>query len=155
MALAHNPPNTIHLGGQIEKMNEWSAGVEITPGMQIELYTDTSTTPDTMRWRPHSSATNKATNIFALEKMIHNETVDDVYAINELVIAAKFLPGSSVWTCVPSGQDITAGASLQSNGDGWSKAATAETAAANVAAQKALETVGAVTTLTRVRTQIL
>ncbi len=155
MGLAHNPPNTIHLGGQIEKMNEWSAGVEITPGMQIELYTDTSTTPDTMRWRPHSSDVNRATNIFALEKMIHNKTVDDVYAVNELVIAAKFLPGSSVWTCVPSGQDITAGESLQSNGDGWLKVATAETAAANVAAQKALESLGAVNALTRVRTQIL
>lgn len=155
MALAHNPPNTIHLGGQIEKMNEWTAGVEITPGMQIELYTDTSTTPDTMRWRPHSSDVGKASNTFALEKMIHNKTVDDVYAVNELVIAAKFLPGSSVWALVPSGQDITAGEDLMSNGDGLLKTATASTADANVAAQKALETLGAVTATTRLRAQIL
>lgn len=152
MALAHNPPNTIHLGGVIEKMNEWIAGATITPGMQIELYDAGS---GKMKWRPHSSATNRASNIFALEKLIHNKTVDDNYAENELVIAAKFLPGSSVWACVPSGQDITAGESLQSNGDGWLKTATSEAAAANVAAQKALETLGAVTTLTRVRTQIL
>lgn len=152
MALAHNPPNTIHLGGQIEKMNEWVAGDTITPGMQIEPYDAGS---GKMKWRPHSSATNKATNIFALEKMLHNKGVDDNYVANELVIAAKFLPGSSVLACVPSGQYITAGESLQSNGDGWLKAATSEAAAANVAAQKALENLGAVTELTRVRTQIL
>ena len=152
MALAHNPPNTIHLGGPIEKMNEWIASTTITPGMQIELYDSGA---GKMKWRPHSSATNRASNIFALEKMIHNKTVDDNYTANELVYAAKFLPGSSAWCCVPSGQDITAGESLQSNGDGWLKTATSEAAATNVAAQKALETLGAVNALTRVRIQIL
>lgn len=152
MAVTARDPNTIHLGGDITRLNEHSAGVAITPGMLIEFYSDGTN----MKLRPHASATEFPTAIFATEDVFHNKTVDDVYAIGSLVPAVQGHKGSSWWALVPSGQDIAAGALLQSNGNGMLKAATATTAAANVAHFQALEsTGGAVTVTTRLRIQVL
>ena len=145
MALAHRPPNTIYLGGEITKLNEWIAGVAITPGMNIERYNEGGK----MKWRPHSGAAERPTRFFALEKMHFNKGVDDVYAINELVYAAEFHPGSTVWGLVPSGQDISAGDNMQSNGDGMMKQSTATTAAANVANFVSNENLGVIAATTR------
>lgn len=145
-------PNTIHLGGDITRLNEYSAGVAITPGMLIELYDDSGK----MKWRPHASATEFPTAIFATEKLIHNKTVDDVYAIGDLVAAVQGHKGSSWWALVPSGQNLVAGDLLQSNGNGMLKKATATTADANLAHFQALEsTGGAVAVTTRLRIQVL
>ena len=152
MALAHRAPNTVYLGGSIEKLNEHVAGVAITPGMECEFYDDSGV----MKLRPLASATEAPTGIIALEKMIHNKTVDDTYAIGELVPAAKFLPGSSFWGLIPSGQNILAGKYMQPNGNGMHKLSTATTAAANVANYQALESSGgAVAVTTRLRIQRL
>lgn len=152
MALAHNPPNTIWLGGEITKLNEHVGSATITPGMLIEFHDSSGK----MKLRPHASATENASSIFALEKTIHNKTVADTYAANELVLAAMFHKGSSVWALVPSGQNIVAGDLLQSNGDGKLKKATATTADANLANFQALESSGgAVTEDTRLRVQVL
>lgn len=145
-------PNTIHLGGQIEILNEHIAGVAITPGMELEFYDDSGK----MKMRPLASATQQATNIIALEKSLHNKTVDDVYAINDLVLAARFLPGSSYWGAVQSGQNIVAGQNLQADGSGWLKDATSDAAADNVARKQALESSGgAVVVTTRLKVQVL
>lgn len=150
MALQHRDPNTIHLGGDITKLNEWIAGVQITPGMLIEFYDN-----GTMMLRPHASATEIPGSTFALEKIIHNKTVDDVYPSGELVYAATFHRGSSVWALIPSGQNISAGELLQSNGNGMLKSATATTAAAGLAKFQALEDLGAITVTTRCRVAVL
>lgn len=152
MALAHNPPNTIHLGGPIEKLNEWPAGVVITPGMEIEFYDDNGK----MKLRPLASATQRPTSIFALEKTLHNKTVDDTYAVDELVLAAKFLPGSSVWGMTVSGQNLVAGDYMQPNGDGWHKKATSTAAGDGLAVYQTMEsTGGAVTENTRLRMHVI
>lgn len=152
MAVTARDPNTVHLGGDITRLNEHSAGVAITPGMLIEFYDDSGK----MKLRPHASATEYPSTIFATEKLMHNKGVDDVYAINDLVAAVQGHKGSSWWALVPSGQNIVAGALLQSNGDGMFKAATATTAAANVAQFQALEsTGGAITVTARLRIQVL
>lgn len=152
MSLAHNNPNTIYLGGPIEKLNEHAAGVAITPGMELEFYNDSGA----MKLRPLASATEKSPCIIALEKSLHNKTVSDTYAIGELVYAAKFLPGSSFWGCIESGADIDAGEYLQANGAGWQKSATATTADANLAVKQALEdSGGAVAVVTRLRMQVI
>jgi hypothetical protein len=148
MALMHRDPNTIHLGGPIERLNEWICGVAITSGMECEFYNDSGT----MKIRPLASATQQATNIVALEDLFHNKTVSDVYAIGSLVPVARFLPGSGI----PSGQNIVAGQNLQANGDGWLKDATSDAAADNVARKQALESSGgAVSVFTRLRVQVL
>lgn len=144
-------PNTIHLGGDITILNENIAGVAITPGMEIELYDDSGK----MKWRPLANATHQATGIFALEKTLHNKTVDDVYAIGELVLAAKFHPGSSVWALIPIGTDLLAGDPMQPNGNGMLKEATSVLAADNLAAYKSLESSGgAVAAISRHRTHV-
>lgn len=152
MAVTARDPNTIHLGGDITRLNEHIAGVAITPGMLIEAYNDGTN----MKYRPHASSTEFPTSIFATEKLIHNKTVDDVYAIGDLVAAVQGHKGSSWWALVPSGQNIVAGQLLQSNGNGMLKAATATTADANLGHFQALEsTGGAVAATTRLRIQIL
>lgn len=148
--LAHRDPNTIHLGGEITKMNEHIAGVAITPGMIIELYDDSNK----MKWRPHASATEISTGFVALEKSIHNKTVDDAYAIGELVYAARFHPGATFWGLVPSGQNVSAGEFGQSNGNGMVKVATATTSDANLAAYQFEEALGLITATTRCRTRV-
>lgn len=151
MALQHRPPNTVWLGGTITKLNEWIAGVEITPGMQIEFYDDGGK----MKLRPVASATDVAAPIFALEKTLHNKTVDDTYAVDELVLAAEFHKGATAWALVPSGQTIIASDYMQPNGDGKLKKATATTADANLARLQAIEALGAVTEDTRCKVQVL
>lgn len=152
MALAHNPPNTIWLGGEITKQNEWPMGVVGTPGMLVDTYDDAGK----MKWRPHASATELAPTNFLVEKTLHNKTVSDTYAVDELAMVFTFHKGSAVWALVPSGQNIVAGDKLQSNGDGMLKKSTATTAAANVSIAEALEsTGGAITVTTRLRVQII
>lgn len=158
MAMTKHPPNTILLGGGLPGgegghtiVNEYVAGVQITPGMLIEFYTTGSTT----KLRPHASASETVTPMVALEKLIHNKIVDDPYHVNELVLAAHLRPGSTFWGLLPSGQDISAGEFMQSNGNGMLKSASATTAAANVARFQALESVGAVTVTTRVRVLVI
>lgn len=146
-----NPPNTIHLGGHITKLNENIAGVAITPGMQIEFYNDAGK----MKWRPVASATNVATTIFALEKIIHNKGVDDAYAVGELVYAAEFHRGSTVWALVGSGENIAASDYLQPAGNGKLKEATSAAAGDGLATMQAIEAIGAVLVDTRVKVQML
>lgn len=151
MALNKRAPNTIHLGGPIEKLNEHVAGVEITPGDELEFYDDSGK----MKLRPLASATQMATGIIALEKLLHNKGVDDTYAVGELVIAAKFLPGSSFWGRTPSGQNIQAGEPMQPNGNGMHKSATSAAAGDGLAVYQALDAPGLVAETTRVKLQRL
>lgn len=152
MALTKRAPNTIHLGGQIEKLNEHIGGVTITPGMELEFYDDSGT----MKLRPLASASQRPTRIIALEKILHNKTVDDTYAIGELVLCALFLPGSSFWGLIPSGQNLSAGEPMGPNGNGMHKALADADAADGLAVYQALETSsGAVTATTRLKIQVL
>lgn len=157
MAISKLPPNTILLGGGLPGgdgghtvVEEYIAGVEIIPGMVIELFNDTG-----LKWRPHNAAADMQAVTVAIEKSIWNKDVDSPYAIGDMVRAVTLRKGSSFWGLVPSGQNITQGDKLQSNGDGRLKEATATTAAANVAVLQALETIGAVTAVTRLRTQVV
>lgn len=159
MAITKRNPNTILLGsglpggdGGLTKDNEHVAGVAITPGMVIEKYKDTD---DKMKWRPHASASEIINPAVALEKIIHGKGIDDVYAINELVLAVYLTKGSKFLGIVPSGQDISEGELMQSNGDGKLKTASATTAAANVAHFQSEDTLGAVTADTRCRVTYL
>lgn len=158
MAITKRPPNTILLGGggpgaenAATHVNDFVAGAEITPGMLIETYDDAGAT----KWRPHSTAADVQPVAVALEQIMLNLGVDDVYAIGDLVQAAILKPGSMFWGLLPSGQDIANQEFMQSNGDGYLKSATATTAAANVARFKSHDSIGAITAVTRVRTEVL
>lgn len=146
MAIIKHPPNTIHLGGPIIKVNEHPAGVAITPGMLIDGYNDAGT----YKYRPHNSADAAVQRRFALEQISLNKGVDYPYAIGDLVEAAIFEPGSTVWAIIPSGQNIVVGDKLQSNGDGRVK----ELSTGQVIGE-ALDGPGAVTEDTRIRMEVI
>lgn len=151
MSITKLNPNTIWLGGPKHLVNDLVAGVATTPGMIVEMYSDGGV----LKIRPNASATEQATIAVALEQAEMNKTVDDAYAIGDLVIAAFLVPGSTFWALIPSGQNIAVGGLLQSNGDGKLKAATSTTAADNLAKFQALEASGAVTADTRLRVQVI
>jgi len=152
MAMTTYKPNKIRLHGETDHVeNAYVAGVAITPGMLVEMYN----VGGSNRWRPCSSATNVITLAVALNQLFENKTVDDPYAVGDLVAAWFLEPGCEFWGILPSGQNIANGDYLQSNGDGKLKAATSSAASAGVARLQSLEAIGAVTADTRVRVQVI
>lgn len=151
MAITKRAPNTIHLGGPIEYINHLAAGVVIKPGMTIEMYSDGGV----QKLRPVASATAVSGVMVALEQDLMNLTVDDSYAIGDLVIAGRLTSGSTFWALINSGENIVNSDYLQNNGDGRLKEATSTASSANVARFQASETVGAVMVETRVRVEVL
>lgn len=154
MSVTVKSPNTIYLGGGegpggeagYTRENTLVAGVAITPGMMLEPYDDSGTP----KLRPHASAAGTfAGAIFAEEQILLNQGVDDAYAVGDLVSALYLHKGSKVWALVPSGQNITFGDKLESNGDGYLKEGTTAPIC------RALETLGAVTVPTRVRAEVI
>jgi len=152
MAVTKNNPNTIHLGGPITLINEYVALGAITPGMLVEYHNDSGT----LKWDVHDAAADVQIPYVALNQAELNKEVDDAYAAGDLVAVGALTVGSQFWGIIPSGQNISPAAYLQSNGDGKLKAATADTAAAAVAKFQAVETSGgAVTADTRIRVEVV
>jgi len=88
--------------------------------------------------------------MFALEREEMGNTIDDDYAIGDVVKAGTFKGGDRVLAWIASGQNITAGGYLQAANDGTLKAY-----ASGARLARALETSGAVTTKTRIRVEIV
>jgi hypothetical protein len=158
MAISKRNPNTILLhGGTIhdadhqDGISTHQAGVAITPGMLVEMYTNGTE----LNWRPHASADEQVSTFVALDRSENNLTIDTAIAIGDTVKVARLSPGDMFYGLIPSGQNISAGAFLQSNGDGKLKAAGATTATANVAKFRSEDTTGAVTADTRLRVTVI
>lgn len=154
MALTKNPPNTIMLEGRdratiIDKWPLIDTGA--LPGHFVEKFNSSGT----LAWRKVTSATNMPSKFILLENDLNNLTLDTAYTSGDFPPVAVLDAGMVVWALVPSGQDITNGDYCQQNGGGTIKEATAVTAAANVAHYQALETLGAVNTLTRLRLEVI
>lgn len=155
-SLTVNTPNKIAL----KRFNQWDqidymiagSGTSIIPGHLIEMYKDTD---NVLKWRPESSSTSMAQMFVALDfpemggAISGGVSVDTPYVPGDTVHAWGMPLGAGWWGLVASGQTINVGDMLQKAGDGTLKAATASTAAANVAHFIAEETIGAVTALTR------
>jgi hypothetical protein len=125
MTLLQNPPNTIWLAGNATEDGNIAAAAAITPGMLIELFT-VSGASVVSRWRP-STLTGQASNTFAMQQVMLNKGVDDVYAIGDLVQAGIAAPGCIIWGLIPSGAVVLKGAPLSDNGNGMFKAASGVT----------------------------
>lgn len=153
MAITRKTPNTILLycsKDQPTIVNDLVAYEAITPGQLVEQFSDGGV----MKWRKNSSATNVTELAVALNQPERNDGVDTAYAAGDLVQVWKPDNGDIFWGLIPSGQDISIGDSLQSNGDGYLKEATSVAASANVALFKAQSAPGAVTVLTRVKAEV-
>lgn len=151
MAISLRAPNTIHLSGPITVVADVPAGEAITPGHQVEFYSDAGT----LKVRKNASATEIAIHAVALEQIELNKTIDDAYAAGDLVKVGILGPGSVWYALIASGQNISMAELLQPAGDGTMKSATATTAAANLGKTQSLTEAGAVTALTRIRAQVI
>jgi len=112
-------PNTIHLGGEKVLVNDLATSEVLLPGLLIETFL----TGTVHRYRRHATAGGTCKTV-ALDQPVANKGVDDFYSVNDLVEAGVMAPGATVWGMVASGQNIVAGAKLESNGDGTFKAGT-------------------------------
>lgn len=120
MAITKYPPNNIWLGGNIVVVNDVAAGAIFSPGHLIERY-NSSGTP---LYRKHSVAAGAAAKIFALNQSMLNKGVDDAYAVNDLVEAGVFEPGSTVWALIGV-LTVVQGDKLESAGNGTLRLLTA------------------------------
>lgn len=111
------------------------ASASITPGMLVEIASGAL--------RPHASSASFAARIFALERDELGDDIDEAYDVGDTVKACYPAPGDRINAIIPSGQNISMGARVESNGDGKVKAGT--TAAIGIAAEDS----GAVTVDTR------
>ena len=140
MAITLNQPNTIHLSGEAIEVGDLAAGVKICPGMLVERYNPSGTI---IRARPHATASVATAPNFAVEQSELNQGVNDGYAINDLVRSKIGTRGATFWALIPSGQNITAGQKLESNGDGTLKAYATLGAALVSAVESVNNTTGA------------
>lgn len=119
MAITFKQPNTIYLAGPKQEVNDLACGVAVCPGMLVERYVPSGTQ---VRLRPHATASVATARAVAVEHSMANKSVNDGYAINDLVEVVEGAGGSTFWMLIPSGQNIAAGQKLESNGDGTLKA---------------------------------
>lgn len=130
MAITRKTPTIVHLGGEVQIVNDLVASESITPGHLIHRHDSSG-----FKWRKHNSA-GGAGNAYALDQSEMNKGLSDLYASGDLVKAAVAEPGATFYALLPSGQNITQGALLESNGNG-----TLKVLASGVAIAVALESV--------------
>lgn len=145
MSLADRNPHTILLSGGFAQRVSSGIGVEkrhragaaITPGMLVEMYEVTNE----LKWRANASATELCARSVMIDKPYEtdNTGIDDAVAANENVHVAYLQPGDEFLSKVVSGETVAIGTLLQSNGNGWLKAATVTTQAAQLGWLQAIE----------------
>lgn len=152
--LSPRSPRTVYLGGGVgpggrsgyDPVDDKVVTGTPKPGMLVEVYDDSGVA----KYRAHSaSAGTFAAKAFLLERLYHNQGIEDAYEAGELALVGNMFPGSVVYAIIPSGQNIVAGDPLESNGDGKLKEGTTAPVA------RALESPGAVVQDTRIRVEVL
>ncbi len=157
MALTPRTDNTIMLSGPDTYMRQGSsdggtiilhrAGAAFTPGHLIELYS----VSNELKWRKNDSVTEIAAISIALDKPdeVDNTGIEDAYAANENVEAAYLRAGAVFNGIVASGQNITDGELLMSDGTGMLRTAAATTQDAMDGRFQALKNLGSIAADTR------
>lgn len=122
MAISRRVPNQIAISpGEVpaDRIRDDLAAVEtITPGMLVELHNNAGT----LAWGVHDSANEPAARAVALDFKELNHGIDTDYAANDQVKVGYFYPGDRFYGLLASGQNVTQGALLQSDGAGRLKA---------------------------------
>lgn len=128
-------PSTILLSGEIDRGFEGLAVAAIRPGMLINIRDANPTDgPLTTPGRakdvgPHNAA-GQSGSMFAREMDLTGSSIDDLYEIGDTVLYHSARPGDRIYALVAAGQDIAAGARLESAGNGYLRAVTAGSGAA-------------------------
>lgn len=123
MSITKQNPRTVWLGGRKVVVNDLAAKAAITPGMVIERTNDSGT----LKFQAHSTAGGFGARIVALEPSMLNKGIDDAYSAGDLVEGAVLEPGATAYVLIASGENITQGGFLESNGDGSLRAYNAGT----------------------------
>ena len=114
MAITKRDPNTVHLSGHIEYVNDVVASAAITPGHLIELHNDSGVA----KFQKVGTAAKERSRKIALNRSMLNKGVDDAYAAGDLVEAGVLSPGAVAWMLIASGETIVAGDQMQAAADG-------------------------------------
>jgi hypothetical protein len=119
-------PKTIVLRGRgIRKEAIADAGSAIKPGYLLERDNATEVSE-------HSSAGENAVPMFAVENEVVGKDIDTVYAVGDNVLFEVMTPGTEVYALVAaSATAITAGAFVESAGDGTVRIASTSAATAD------------------------
>ncbi len=149
MPITVNAPRTVVLTGR-QTMDVISGrpiiAVGAKPGMHVELFNNSGV----LSWRLHSSAT-AMTPPYILIEPIDNKTFEEAYTSGSEALVGVLRNGQEYYPIVPSGESITMGDYLRSNGAGLVVEAADADATDNVAKIQALETIGVITVATRCR----
>lgn len=146
MSITRYNPNTIYLGGDRTQIGDLEASEIITPGHLVDRFNAAGV----IRWRKHATASIAVAPAFATEQSMLNKGVDDTYAAGDLMEVSIGSKGAAFWAFIASGQNIVAGNKLESAGDG-----TLKIFAAGVVLASALENKPTVTSLTRIRVEVV
>lgn len=146
-------PRTVHLAGPLVELDDFDheASATIKPGHVIEMHDSSGVT----KWRPHDTSTEIVTLAVALDRPELNKGLSDNYSSGDVVKAGFLAPGSVFYGLIPSGQNISNGEFLQSNGDGTLVTASATTQDAALAKFQSLDNPGSVSSETRLRVQVI
>ncbi len=113
-------PNRIILkGSPIYKERPLKASVDITPGMLCDY--------DGADVKPHATAGGNASPIFAVENEIIGDDIDTAYTSDGETVKLAFCnPGAEVYAWLETGNNVSIGDLLESNGAGALQKHTAQ-----------------------------
>lgn len=114
MTITRSNPGTIYLGGPMTEVNDIAASEAISPGHLVLRFNNAGV----VRYKKHDGAGVNAVRAVAREHSMGNKSIADAYAANDLVEVGEGGPGSSWLMIIASGQNIAAGALLESAGNG-------------------------------------
>jgi hypothetical protein len=134
---------TIKLLGEPIQNEDDKAAEAITPGHLV-------TFDSSGNLIKHNVAGGFTQTAFALEREEMGDDIDVAYAINDTVKVGVFGPGTRVNALIASGQNINKGDYVESAGNG-----TLRVFGSGTRLGRSLENTGAVTVLSRMRTEIV
>lgn len=123
---------------------DWEAGEAVTPGHLVTLNSDGEVIK-------HNDDASNPAPLFALERDEMGKDIDVAYAEGDQVKVGSFHPGQRVLAWIPSGQNVSIGDYLTSNGAGL---LTKTGVSATVRSFQALEALN-VTEETRIRVLVV
>jgi hypothetical protein len=94
------------------------AAAAITPGMLVDFDAGGNLVPHA------TAADTEVVAVFAMHREEAGKTIDDAYAIGDVVKVGHFGPGTRVHAFLAAGENVAKGALLESAGDGSLQAAT-------------------------------
>lgn len=111
---------SIRLSGQPNEFEQLQCSAAVTPGELVEISSG--------KWRKHAGAGKNAAPVFVKPRDEMGSDIDIAYATNDYVKVDFFHVGERVNGWVASGQNISAGAYVESDGSGGLRALTTDAA---------------------------